>query len=705
MRYFKYPCGEIKDSYDKKDESYVENNLAETHPELAKEWHPTKNGSLRPEDVTAGSGKKVWWLLSYDVPEDYPVEKLRGKHFDFEWDMLIVSRVNGYRCPFLSGKKVWEGFNDLATVNPELIEDWDYDKNVGLLPTKITYGSGIEVWWKCKICNYEWKSSINSRQYNGCPICGKRKQGESYVKGIIERHGSLFDNYPELVKEWHSTKNGNLKPENVTIGSPRKVWWKCKNGHEWESKIAERTKGKGCPYCNYSFEKSTSFPEQAIYYYVKLYYDDAINRDISFGFELDIYIPCINIAIEYDGTGWHQDVYKDLNKNEKCEEKGIRLIRIREYNCPDIDGEVLIRKDNSDEALEQVINELLELLSVNYEKADISNDRVNIINQYKFSLKENSLLVKNFKIASEWHPTKNGSLTPDKVTCSSELKVWWVCNKGHEFNTPISSRYYGTGCPICANIQKGIKLSKPKQGMSLAEVYPELIKEWHPTKNGDLTPWNVSINSSKRVWWLLPYDDPITGKHFDFEWSTIVSRRRGCPFLTGHAVWKGFNDLPTLYPELMKEWHPTRNELSQYEVTCHSGKKVWWKCSKCGYEWEAVINSRVNGNGCPICCYKDRIEYNSKSVICIETGVIYESISKAERKTGASMISSVLKGIQKTSGGYHWKYADDPNEVKFEDNKSMRKVQCVETGEIFESITLAERKTGTSHVSAVCNGR
>ena len=51
--------------------------------------------------------------------------------------------------------------------------------------------------------------------------------------------------------------------------------------------------------------------------------------------------------------------------------------------------------------------------------------------------------------------------------------------------------------------------------LTLAEEYPELAMQWHPTKNEGLTPEMVTCGSKKKVWWLLPYDDPETGRHFD----------------------------------------------------------------------------------------------------------------------------------------------------------------------------------------------
>mgnify|MGYP000568021716 FL=1 len=79
------------------------------------------------------------------------------------------------------------------------------------------------------------------------------------------------------------------------------------------------------------------------------------------------------------------------------------------------------------------------------------------------------------------------------------------------------------------------------------------------------------------MWWLCKYDDPVTGRHFDFEWKTdINSRNNGseCPFLSGHAVWKGFNDLRTINPEVAAQWHPTKNgDLKPTQVTANSAKK------------------------------------------------------------------------------------------------------------------------------------
>jgi len=121
------------------------NCLATKNPQLAKEWHPTLNGSLTPYDVTCNNGKKVWWLCSKNP-----------KH---EWKTTIASRNRGnYSCPYCSRKYASEDYN-LLICNPELASEWNYKFN-NKKPENYCPGSEIKVWWKCKECDHEWLALI-----------------------------------------------------------------------------------------------------------------------------------------------------------------------------------------------------------------------------------------------------------------------------------------------------------------------------------------------------------------------------------------------------------------------------------------------------------------------------------------------------------------------------------------------------------------
>ena len=282
-------------------------------------------------------------------------------------------------------RKLIVGVSDLATVNPKLAKEWNYEKNGDLLPTMVTSGSVKKVWWKCEK-GHEWQATVISRSYGArCPFC----TGKKVLKGFND----LATVNPKFAKEWDYEKNGDLKPTMVSVGSSKKVWWKCKKGHNWYSSVATRNAGNNCPVC--------------------------FGRQVLAGY--------------------------------------------------------------------------------------------------------NDLATKNPELAKEWNYEKNGELKPTMVTPASGKKVWWKCEKGHEWKTYVYTRNRGDGCPVC----------------------------------------------------------------------------------TGRKVLIGYNDLATKYPVLAEEWNYEKNgDLKPTMITSGSRKRVWWKCKKCGHEWQAIVFSRSDGRGCPVCAIK-----------------------------------------------------------------------------------------------------
>ena len=202
-------------------------SLAEKNPELVQEWDES-NGDLTPWNVSYGSNKKVMW-------------KGTCGH---TWKAIVKDRSRGCGCPSCSKKMVVKGVNDLATIKPELTEEWS-DLNLPLTPSDFTSKSGMNVWWKCRTCGYEWRARIADRVRRGCgcPNCLKRvfKTG----------HTDLAAVHPELAEEW-SDRNGDIKPTVFWPTSRKTVWWKCKTcGYEWQAVIYNRVKGEaGCPSCS-----------------------------------------------------------------------------------------------------------------------------------------------------------------------------------------------------------------------------------------------------------------------------------------------------------------------------------------------------------------------------------------------------------------------------------------------------------------------
>ena len=536
---------------------------------LMAEWDWKKNNELgfNPETLTLGSNKKVWWKCS------------KGH----EWLAVIANRNKGFSCPYCSGRYIIKGENDLQSVNPLLAKDWNYEKNNGLTPADIMSNSGKRVWWKCSK-GHEWQATVASRSGGtGCPYCVGKK--------VLKGYNDLQTVNPTLTKEWNYEKNGNLKPEDFTANSGKKVWWKCSKGHEWQATLYSRNTGNGCPVC--SSERHTSLPEYALVYYLKKNGLEVAHSYREKGYELDIYIPSRKIGIEYDGYLWHKNkAKKDLEKNQKCKRDGICLYRIREGLPPLNDSSIdfIVQKGQRDlsQILQTVLNEIIGI----YVDVNLKRDAIAIENLREYSEKENSLLFSNPEIAKEWNYEKNGNLKPQHFESNSHKKVWWKCRQGHEWQTAIANRTKGNGCPYCSG-QKVLMGYNDLQTINLI-----LANEWNYEKNGELTPSDVTPNSSKIVWWKCSKGH---------EWQATIANRNkgnGCPYCSGRFTIKNRNDLQTVNPTLAKEWNYEKNDgLTPIDVMTGSNKKIWWKCSK-GHEWQAAVVDRKNGRGCPFCAGK-----------------------------------------------------------------------------------------------------
>jgi len=140
--------------------------------------------------------------------------------------------------------KIIVGQNDLATTHPKLVEQWHPEKNLPLSPEQTTANSSRNIWWKCEH-GHEWQRCIPNRAFHdtGCPYCKKRS--------AIPGENDLSTTHPRIAAEWHPTKNHPLLVTDVTEKTNKKVWWSCKEGHEWESRIDYRCQKENiCPLCN-----------------------------------------------------------------------------------------------------------------------------------------------------------------------------------------------------------------------------------------------------------------------------------------------------------------------------------------------------------------------------------------------------------------------------------------------------------------------
>ena len=627
----------------------------EEYKYLLDDWCYEKN-IIKPNDISYGSGKKVWWKCN------------KGHTYISD----VHHKTSGfYKCPYCSGHLVIEGETDLKSKFPELLDEWDYEKNdkLGIFPNEVSVHSNEKVWWKCDK-GHSFFTSINVRtphksrkkRFSTCPICANRK--------VIEGYNDLASQYPKLLDEWDYEKNNvlNVKPNEIPFGTKKKVWWKCKYGHSWNTSVCCRTRKENptsCPICH---NGNSSMIEMALYITLKKYYKNIKHREKINGLEYDIYIPELNLLIEYNGWNWHKDkVEQDLNKYKYAIKNNYNFFCIIEHQTKeykeiiskirDVEKSKNVLLLNTSKNMRSLISICKFIFENLYNRKyinkiiEVDKDIDGITREFCNHLGDKKSFAEEYPdIAKEWHPIRNGNSTPNQFLSGSSYKAWWVCEQGHEYKTTISHRTEkkGTSCPICSN-------RKLLQGFNdLLTLRPDIASEWDYKKN-NIAPNEVFRGSGVKVWWLCE-----KGHSYRTSVNHRTSREGGCPYCCNKLLLKGFNDFASQYPEILKDWDYSKNiGIDPSEVLAGSRKVVWWKCKDCGNEWKSLICTRVTGVGCKNCRSK---VVNNKSGKNLNTQEIFNSIKQASLSIGLKSISQVSKccnGVGKTAGGYHWAYYEE----------------------------------------------
>ena len=377
-------------------------SFAEKHPELVQEW--SDENEARPEEVSYGSNKRILWRASCG----------------HSWEATVKNRGNGSGCPFCSGNQVLYGFNDLASVYPELAAEWS-ELNYPLYPSAVTVRANRKVWWKCKTCGQHWQARIADRtEGHGCPVCagerlipgvndfateypllaeewseknldlkpsmvwsksrrnvwwkcktcGYEWRGviDSRVKGqkcpacedraVRPGHNDLETLYPELASEWDMDRNGVITPNMFTSKSRKFVFWRCGKGHLWKDRISDGADGAGCPVCEEIHDEEMK--HNSIRFYAKRaeveFYE---NDEEPIGIPIQFYFPNQKLAIEFYENRKPTKAQKnwEVAKNWLCLNSGIRLVRILSPDTEEFDNCICItRVDHGDDVLGEAIN-------------------------------------------------------------------------------------------------------------------------------------------------------------------------------------------------------------------------------------------------------------------------------------------------------------------------------------------------------------
>lgn len=702
-----------------------QNDLATVNPDLASEWHPTKNGLLLPSQVGAGTKRKVWWKC----------------HLSHEWEASVSSRNKGSGCPYCAGQRAISGVNDLSTVNPGLAAEWHPNKNGPLYPNQVMPKSSRKVWWLGK-CGHEWEATISSRTTgSGCPYCSGHK--------LLSGYNDLATVDSDLATEWHSTRNGDLHADQVTAHCAKKVWWIGKCGHEWEATVANRKSGNGCPFCS--------------------------GRKILKGFN-DLATVNSKLAAE-----WHPTKNGDLSPDQvtagsgkkvwwvcsKCgnEWKAVISNRSQGSNCP------LCSHPHEKKSDRQFLEELAANNSKIVPLEPYVDNRTKILVRcgecgYKWKAAPGAILDNPNRCPRCWENRRGLSLvksneeflaklaevnpfvTPLEPYVRSKWKIRCRCEIcGHEWLVSPNELLRGNGCPCCnhsqtsyveqcvflafqARLEDGSVLSRDRVAIgSELDVYvPEksLAVEygaWHWHRNRiDRDRKKADMCESRGIRLIEIYDafpedeaQPYGMECLTFRSPLSLTRNRKELHALLNLLLECV-DLPALSTDefakvsAQAHRHSRKKTPEDFiaELTAVTNTievlgeyrghdcKIKVRCKTCGHEWSASAGNLLSGYGCPNC---KAINHSLRSRKTHEQFVQELSLTNPSVEVIGRYITNKKKVLVRGKNcGHEWQanptHLLNGSGCPVCAGRYQGVVVCLETGEEYENFSQAAKSVG-----------
>eukprot|EP01083_Nonionella_stella_P195024 718736_1 len=648
-------------------------NTATLRPDLLTVWHPTKNDTSL-DKLTIHDTRKFWWHC----------EK------DHEWEIGFTDakgRKRSVVCPECKATEKHQ--NKLSTQHPEVLE-WLHPTKNTMSAESIGNQSSIskrKVWLKCpKGDDHEWQTTI--KKTASSPVkCGFCSGSEWSISTQ-----SLQGVRPDLVSDLDTKRSFEGKevptPELLDAYSEDVIFWKCAENHSYVCSVVDRVKnGQDCVQCTKSSFYHTH-PELAAQWHPT---DNKANGltplNITAHFDQPAFWSC---NADFDHI-WEESV---LHRTQAFDEHGVNS---SEVQCPYCVGLAPSRTNNFRSLFRGISTKWHPTLNGDLRPENVlCSDR----NKYWFLEDEKEFLASPAQLtvpqslagpryarARELYlPEKTGLAAENVDALSSSYSVWWRCAKRPEHIFKKKPRivinavnrinaFICDPCPHC--VEERRKAVLPPDMRSIADAYPPLAAQFHLERNAPLTPQDYLMCSRERVWWKCPVaDDHVwmcTGRHRlrgRIKNPAIVEKQKSessgaeevvakpveemdpakimqpCPFCTGYRVCES-NSIQNVSPDLLKEWHPTKNILiTPSMLNAQSNISVWWQCPKYkDHEFVSSVSRRLatgrRRKDCPFCADKEVSKQNNLAVVAPDIAELWFLERNCEIATKRVLASSM----------------------------------------------------------------
>lgn len=505
----------------------------------------------------------------------------------------------------------------LSRSHPKVAADWDADRNAQLTLSDVNAFSKQRVWWKCP-SGHEYEVSVATRvRTGGCKVCRRPTHVEKARRTKLANGRSFSEARPDLLAQWNYERN-DLSPDELSEKSHKPVWWRCDQGHEWQSTPQRRARGDGCPTCS----RATAGARIRAWRLKKAGHSFA---DVfpallaEWDFERNTLdprslTPHSNARAHWVcklGHRWEANIYNRSGNRSGCPQCVPQSSRLELFLLAELRAIFSIvewRKKIGGRECDLYIPALHFGIEVDggywhANKVRADNAKTSVFNRNGVTL---------LRVRDATLPAVSGHMVAfrngeDDLGVTLRALAVMATLTHHD----------GVSAYVHAGVQRNdtefrtlvARLPAPPAGATLADTDTQLAQEWDSERNGPLVPELFSRGSMQRMHWLCAKGH---------RWVATIKNRTlagsGCPKCASDSAsvrvraarLRKSRSIVDTAPHLLARWDYARNETLRPEsLSIGSAVSIWWRC-ELGHSYRRSVGEEAKRKGCPECFRENR---------------------------------------------------------------------------------------------------